>query len=513
MAKKIYYLTTPLYYVNDKPHIGHAYTTIVCDTLARYRRFLGEEVFFLTGTDEHGGKIDKTAREKGQTVEDYVALMVPRFKDLWSRLGISYDDFIRTTEERHKSVVQSFLTKLQEKGDIYRDRYRGWYCTPCESFWKAHELAEGKCPDCKRAVQELEEENFFFKMSKYQAWLRSHIESHPDFIHPSSRRKEILAFLDNPLEDLCVSRPRARLAWGISFPGSPDHVVYVWFDALINYVSAAMAHERQNPAKHLWPADLHVVGKDILRQHTVYWPIMLKALELEIPVRVLAHGWWTVEGAKVSKSVGNVVDPVAIVEKYGVDPLRYFLLREVTLGLDGSYSEDLLQERFTNDLANDLGNLIHRSFGMLGRYFDGVLPKEVKAADIANPLREEGGRLHGQVREAMGALDPRGAMEAIWAFVRGANKFVEVSKPWVLAKDPAKGTDLARVMYTLFESLRVIGVILNPFLPETSGKILAELALPTSASAKEAEAWGLLPAGHRVGKSEPLFPRAEFEAS
>ncbi len=354
---KSFYLTTPLYYVNAKPHIGHAYTNVLCDTFARWHRFRGEEVFFLTGTDEHGTKIEKAAREQNQEPRNYVDEMVPQFKKLWGLLGIEYDFFTRTTDEAHKNVVQNVLRDLEKKGDIYKSNYKGWYCTPCESFWTALQLKEGRCPDCGREVQELSEENYFFRLSKYRDWLIGYIEKHPDFVRPEIRRNEILGFLREPLEDLSITRPRSRLAWGIDFPGSQDHVVYVWFDALMNYVSAAGYSVDEKKFQRLWPADLHLVGKDILRQHAVYWPIMLKAMGVEMPKTVFAHGWWTMAGAKVSKSRGNAVDPVELVKKYGVDAFRYFLLREVTVGFDGAFSEDLLAERYTSDLANDLGNL------------------------------------------------------------------------------------------------------------------------------------------------------------
>lgn len=507
---KAYYITTPIYYVNDKPHIGHAYTTILCDAFARFHRFSGEKTFFLTGTDEHGGKIDKTARERGFAVQDYVDMNVLRFKELWKALDITCDDFIRTTEDRHKRVVQRVLTDLEAKGDIYRGKYKGWYCVPCESFWKEGELLERNCPDCKRPVQELEEENFFFKLSKYQKWLVGHIDSHPDFIFPGARRNEILAFLENPLEDLCISRPKSRLSWGIPFPNEPEHVVYVWFDALINYVSAIGFGVSPDFGK-FWPADVQFLAKDILRQHTVYWPIMLKAMGVEPPKRVLSHGWWTIEGAKMSKSVGNIVDPMEVISKYGVDTFRYFLLREVTIGMDGAYSEELLRGRLNNDLGNDLGNLVHRSFGMLGKYFQGRIPDGISLGEIRNDLRAEAGTLWGKVDTFMRELDVRSSLEEIWSFVRRANKFVEETKPWVLAKDPAKRSELAGVMYSLMESLRVIGVVLAPFLPATSRAILRELLLPENATSKDLGTWGVLCPGAEVGKSEPLFPRLEDE--
>jgi len=507
---KVFYVTTPIYYVNGKPHIGHAYTTILCDTFARYHRFRGEKVFFLTGTDEHGGKIEKTARGEGKEPQAYVDAIVSSFKDLWRDLDITQDDFIRTTEERHQRVVSGILENLLRKGDIYRGKYKGWHCVPCEAVWKDSELAEGNCPDCKRGVQELEEENFFFKLSTHQDWLVSFIQSHPDFIFPEARRNEILAFLENPLEDLCISRPKTRLAWGIPFPGEPDHVVYVWFDALINYVSAIGFGESPDFGR-FWPADIQFLAKDILRQHTVYWPIMLRAMGLEPPRRVLSHGWWTIEGTKISKSRGNRVDPVEIITKYGVDPFRYFLLREVTIGSDGTYSEELLQGRLRNDLGNDLGNLVHRSFGMLGKYFGEKIPPVQDSSKIQNGLKAEGVSLFGKVESAMAGLDVRLALEEIWNFVRRANRFVEETKPWVLAKDPSRAGELAEMMYTLMESLRVCGVILIPFLPRTGRKILRELCLTEEASCKDLERWGFLRSGEKVGKSEPLFPRIEAE--
>lgn len=507
---KPFYITTPLYYVNDKPHIGHAYTNILCDTFARFRKFMGQEVFFLTGTDEHGEKIDKTARQKGMDSKTFVDGMVPRFKDLWVKLDIHYDHFIRTTDEEHKKSVQVILEKLYKKGDIYLGNYRGWYCTPCESFWTKLQLAEGKCPDCKRDVQEITEENYFFKLSQYQSWLVQYIESHPDFIFPVSRRNEILGFLKAPLEDLCISRPRARLAWGIDLPFSKDHVVYVWFDALSNYISAIGYPAKMNGFNALWPADLHMVGKDILRQHAVYWPIMLKALDLEMPRTVFAHGWWTMEGAKVSKSRGNVVDPEELVRKYGLDPLRYFLLREVTLGGDGAFSEDLLVERFNQDLANDLGNLVYRTTSMLDRYFGGKIEYENRNGS-GSKLKTQALASKESMFSAMSKFDPRGAVLAIWELVTLANRFVEETKPWQLAKEN-KTEALGRVLYDLLESVRFIGIMLTPFLPATSAKISSLFAgtgarsVPTS---QDLESWGLLKFGIEVPKGEPLFPKIE----
>jgi len=405
---KSLYLTTPLYYVNAKPHIGHAYTNILCDTFVRYHHWLGENVYFLTGTDEHGTKIEKTATEHKMEPRQYVDEMVPQFRELWRLLGIQYDYFIRTTDDAHKETVQNVLSKLEAAGDIYKDSYTGWYCTPCESFWTKLQLVEGKCPDCGREVQELSEENYFFKLSKYQEWLVGYIEDHNDFVLPEMRRNEILSFLKEPLEDLCITRPKARLSWGIEYPNSPDHVVYVWFDALINYVSAIGMTTDSKKFLSYWPADLHIVGKDILRQHAVYWPIMLKSMGLEMPKTVLAHGWWTMQGTKVSKSRGNIVDPIVLAKVYGVDAFRYFLLREVTVGYDGAYSEDLLRQRYTSDLANDLGNLFSRMAAMLGKYFQGAVP-EVPALE-KEPLLTQTFELWVTVKESMGHYDPRQAL-------------------------------------------------------------------------------------------------------
>lgn len=510
MPHKDYYITTPLYYVNASPHIGHAYTNVLCDTFARYRRFRGQKVFFLTGTDEHGTKIEKAARDHGKDPRTYVDEMVPKFKDLWSRLGISYDHFIRTTDEEHKRVVRHVLESLEKKGDIYKDSYTGWYCTPCESFWTKLQLKEGKCPDCGRDVQALAEENYFFKLSKYQDWLIGYIHEHPDFVRPEIRRNEILGFLRQPLEDLCITRPRTRLAWGIDYPGSPDHVVYVWFDALINYVTAAGYSIAPEKFKKLWPADVHVVGKDILRQHAVYWPIMLKSCEIDIPKTVMAHGWWTLAGAKVSKSRGNVVDPVLLTQKYGVDAFRYFLLREVTIGFDGAFSEDLLAERYTSDLANDLGNLWFRLASMLEKNFQSQVPPRVRPP-AGDPLLDLCLDLWGPVTQAMDQYDPRAALEKIWAVIVRANQYVEENKPWALAKDPAKRDDLAHVLYVLSEAVAHVAVLLSFLLPATASQITSRIGLPEVVSIKDEGQFSklLLKSGTAITRGEALFPRLD----
>jgi methionyl-tRNA synthetase len=504
---KPFYITTPLYYVNAKPHIGHAYTNILCDTFARYRRFRGEKVFFLTGTDEHGTKIEKAAREKNQDPRAYVDEMVPQFKSLWQTLGIEYDHFIRTTDAEHKKVVQEILKDLEARGEIYRKDYKGWYCTPCESFWTDVQLAERKCPDCHRDVQELSEENYFFRLSKYQDWLVGYIKENPKFIQPEIRRNEILGFLREPLQDLCITRPRARLAWGIDYPAQKEYVVYVWFDALINYVSIAKYPAVREKFGEVWPADLHVVGKDILRQHAAYWPIMLKACGLEMPKMVLAHGWWTMAGAKVSKSRGNAVDPLVLVSKYGVDAFRYFLLNEVTLGNDGAFSEDLLAERYTTDLANDLGNLWFRFATMLEKYFGGKIQS---GAGASLPSREFES-LFTAVDEAMKQCDPRAGLESIFEQIARLNGYIEEKKPWVLAKDAARQGELTVVLGTLGEWMAHLAVLLLSFLPATAMKILERLKLSPDWKVKDSREFSqpFLKSGTSVERGEALFPKLE----
>ena len=514
MRPKPFYITTPLYYVNAKPHIGHAYTNILCDSFARYFRFLGESVFFLTGTDEHGTKIEKAAREKHMEPKAYVDDMVPEFRALWEKLGIQYDFFIRTTGDEHKRVVKNILADLESRGEIYKSSYKGWYCTPCESFWTKLQLAEGQCPDCRRTVQELSEDNYFFRLSKYQNWLIDYIQTHPHFILPEMRKNEILGFLREPLEDLCITRPKARLSWGIDYPGSKDHVVYVWFDALINYVSAVKYTVDKKTFETFWPANVHVVGKDILRHHAVYWPIMLKASGVEMPETILAHGWWTMEGAKVSKSRGNIVDPVAIVTKYGVDAFRYFLLHEVTVGFDGAYSEDLLRERYTKELANDLGNLWFRFASMLDKYFAGQMP-ECEPVFYRQDLLIMTFDLWDRVEQSMRRFNPREALDAIWKVVTRANQFVEEKKPWVLAKDPSQREELARVLWGLAECLAHLAYLLQPFIPGTADKMLVRLQLSPELKIKDAAIFckPLVKAGAKVERGEALFPKLEEEPS
>jgi len=516
MTAKNFYITTPLYYVNAKPHIGHAYTNVVCDTFARFERLSGREVFFLTGTDEHGTKIEKIALEQGKTPEKFVEEMVPHFKAMWERLDIKYDYFIRTTDESHKVTVNRVLEKLVQTGDIYEKEYSGWYCTPCESFWTELQLVEAKCPDCRREVQRLQEKNYFFKLSQHQEWLIQYIQDNKDFIQPEMRRNETLGFLRQPLEDLCITRPKARLSWGIPFAPNPEFVVYVWFDALINYISAiGYLQDAVKFTKH-WPADLQVVGKDILRQHAVYWPIMLKAcgLEKQLPKILLAHGWWTMGGDKVSKSRGNIVDPMLLTQKYGTDAFRYFLLHEVTLGNDGAFSEDLFQERYRTALANDLGNLWHRYASMLAKYYEGKVPEVDLAALTSFELVKKGRDLFTKVNLAMKDHDPRLALDLVWEVLVRGNQFVEEQKPWVLAKDPTKAEDLKLAMAALGDALSHVAVMLQAFLPVTSAAMLTRLGMDVTRKHTSLADFDtvLLKSGTHVERGEPLFPKLEDEA-
>lgn len=503
---RTFYVTTPIYYVNDVPHIGHAYTTLAADVLARYRRLMGDRVFFLTGTDEHGQKVEKAANSAGETPLELADRVMKRFESLWTKLGIDYTDFIRTTQERHKAGVSHIFSQLMDQGDIYLGEYEDWYCTPCETFWTETQLIEGKCPDCNRPVDKLKEESYFFRMSAYQERLMEHIEANPDFIQPKSKRNEILAFVKEGLRDLSVSR--TTFNWGIPVPGNERHVIYVWFDALSNYITALGYPEQNGNFNDFWPVDVHLIGKDILRFHAVYWPTFLMAAGLPLPKKVFAHGWWTVEGQKMSKSLQNVVEPNMLIDKYGVDAVRYFLLREVPFGLDGDFSHSALVNRINSDLANDLGNLLNRTTAMINKYFGGVLPACGELNDTDSAYKAKSVTMVETVATLMGELAFSKALQSIWEVISAGNKYIDETAPWTLAKDPAQKERLATVMYCLAESQRLVYSLLNAFMPATSVKGLGYLGM--TATPSEADlTWGRLANGTSITKAEALFPRIE----
>jgi methionyl-tRNA synthetase len=519
MSKK-YYLTTPLYYVNARPHIGHSYTTVAADALARLKRMLGYDVLFLTGTDEHGQKIERASKEAGKTPLAFADELSAEFKKLWEVLGISYDDFIRTTEKRHTDAVKHVWRAMEKSGQITRQKYEGWYCTPCEAFWPARELghdaaASRTCPQCNRGLEEIQEDNFFFSLAKHQEWLIGYIESHPGCILPESRRNETLSFLkNNTLNDLCISRPKARLAWGIEVPISSEHVTYVWFDALINYVSALGYPAMDGRMQKFWPADVHLIGKDILRPHTVYWPIMLHALGLEPPKMVFAHGWWMVDQNKMSKSLGNVVNPVDVVKEYGIDAYRYFLLREVPFGQDGTYSDAAITSRYNVDLANDLGNLTHRTLSMMEKYFAGTIEPDA-AASASHALRSAAESLSEKLEAACDKMLFHEGLGEIWNVITLANRYIDDSAPWAMKKQ-GKDAELKVVMTSLCEALRVVAQAVYPFMPASAAKIWHQLGLeekdlvaPTFRSVR----WNYFRQPTPVRKGEPVFPRRETEES
>ncbi|MCG8402047.1 MAG: methionine--tRNA ligase [Firmicutes bacterium] len=507
---KTFYITTPIYYPSDNLHIGHAYTTVAADAMARYKRLTGYDVRFLTGSDEHGQKIERAAREKGQTPKEYVDRIVAGFQHLWRSLNISNDDFIRTTEDRHKRVVQQIFQQLYDQGDIYKAGYEGWYCTPCETFWTEGRLAEGNCPDCGRPVELVREESYFFKMSKYAHRLLKHIEDNPDFIQPVSRRNEMVSFIKSGLEDLCVSR--TTFDWGIPVPFDKKHVIYVWVDALTNYISA-LGFGRDNDSLYLryWPADIHLMAKDIVRFHTVIWPIILMAAGLPLPRQVVGHGFLLLEGGKMSKSKGNVIDPLVLIDKYGVDAVRYYLLREMPPGIDVYYSEEALVHRVNQDLANDLGNLFNRSCAMANKYFQGELQAPGAPEGPDEELLELAAETPPMVEELMERRDPASALAAILRLVGRANKYLEETAPWTLAKDPEKKDRLYTVLYNVAEVLRLATVMITPFTPGLPPRAWPLLGLEdrpdlhTWASLK----WGGIPAGTVLKKGEPLFPRID----
>lgn len=512
MEKGAYYITTPIYYPSDKLHIGHAYCTTIADAMARFKRLAGYDVLFLTGSDEHGQKIQRKAEEKGVTPLAYVDGIVAGFQNLWKLLHISNDDFLRTTQPRHHKVVQAIFQKIYEKGDIYKSTYKGLYCTPCETFWLERQLEDGKCPDCKRAVEEVEEESYFFRLSKYQDRLLAHIEANPDFIQPVSRRNEMINFIKSGLEDLCISR--TSFDWGIPVPIDGKHVIYVWFDALSNYLTAAGYLSDEARFARYWPADVHLVGKEIVRFHSIIWPIILMALELPLPKQIYGHGWLIVEGDKMSKSKGNVVDPVGLIEEFGSDAIRYFLLREINLGQDGNFSRDALIQRINADLANDLGNLLHRTLNMIGKFSGGIVEAPGAPEALDRDLSEMAARTVAAYERAMDAMDISRTMKDLWAFIGRTNKYIDETGPWALAKDSQKKERLHTVLYNLVESLRVISLLISPFMPVTAPKVWAQLGFAepfADATLADAKVWGKTSAGLRVNQPEPIFPRIEEE--
>jgi len=505
-----FYITTPIYYVNDVPHIGHAYTTVACDTISRYKRLCGYEVQFLTGTDEHGQKIEQAAEKRGTTPKELADEVVKRFAGLWEVLNISNDKFVRTTDKLHKKAVHKIFKKMKENGDIYIDHYEGWYCTPCETYLTETQLLEGNCcPSCGRETSKLKEPSYFFRMSKYGDTLLKHIEENRNFIRPESRRNEIISFIKEGLRDLSVSR--VTFKWGIPVPDE-EHVIYVWIDALTNYISALGYGEEGEDFEKYWPADYHVMGKDILRFHTVYWPTMLMSAGIPLPKSVFAHGWWTVEGQKMSKSLGNAIDPYWLVEKFGVDAIRYFLLREVPFGLDGDFSFKALIHRINGDLANDLGNLLNRTMGMVNRYFDGVVQPYSEEGPEDKTVEETAERVFKEVDNHISNMAFNKALMSMWEFVGGLNKYIDDTAPWALAKDEAKRERLGSVLYTVLDGVRLVSLMLYPFMPDTALKIREQLGTAgdiNKSSTEELRRIRILNSGHKLGEAQQLFPRID----
>ena len=495
---KPFYITTPIYYVNDKPHIGHAYTTILADVISRHFRDMGRDVFFLTGLDEHGQKVQQAAENKGVSPIEHCNEMAPRFMSLWSKLHIQYTDFIRTTEKRHSAIVQSILQKVYDKGDIYEDSYEGLYSVSEERFITQKEADSGDFRD----VRELKEKNYFFKMSNYQEKLVEHIHDNPSFIQPEHRKNEVLGFLRSPLEDLCISRPKSRLSWGIEIPFDKDYVTYVWFDALINYISAIGYESNQEKYKTYWPVDFHLIGKDILTTHSVYWPTMLMSAELPLPKAIFAHGWWLSDQTKMSKSLGNVVDPLDLIDTYGVDPIRFYLMKEMVLGQDANFSMDSFIKCYNSDLANDLGNLLSRVTNLIFKFYDGALEPDLDDSSDGDEVKKAALVSINTSKELMNDLKINDAINSVFIFIRRVNKYLEISAPWKLVKTDKKSA--GKVLFTAAESLRIIALLLNPVMPNRTEAVLSALG----AKNRELE-WGKLVFEKKVLQQKPLFPRIE----
>ncbi len=512
--KNTFYITTPIYYPSGNLHIGHAYSTVAGDAIARYKRMRGFDVMYLTGTDEHGQKIQKAAEEQGLKPQEYLDGIVETIQSLWKKLKITNDDFIRTTEDRHKVIVEKIFTQLLEQGDIYLDEYEGWYCVSCESFFTDLQLNEGHCPDCGKKVEKVKEESYFFKMSKYADRLVQYYEENPEFIQPESRKNEMLNnFIKPGLEDLAVSR--TTFDWGIKVPGNPKHVIYVWIDALTNYITAlGYGTENEEKFKKYWPADVHIMAKEIVRFHTIYWPIILMALDLPLPKKVFAHGWILMKDGKMSKSKGNVIDPIPLIDRFGLDALRYYLLREVPFGSDGVFTPEGFVERVNYDLANDLGNLLNRTVAMIGRYFDGEVPEFALAEnkedeDLEQVIQDT----VKKVEMAMEKMQFSVALSSIWQLISRTNKYIDETEPWNLAKDDEKRNRLGNVMAHLVESLRITAVMLRPFLTEAPKEIFKQLGIK-DASLQEWDSIyevGSIQAGIKTEKGNPIFPRLDME--